>query len=104
MQQPAVRLQKFREDFMKTRAWLCLKHVLLNDVNDGGNADVHRTLCRRLHCEFILMNGIETNHCIKLLNCVEKGIRTLYPRKVYMGFKRSYDNNYDKDLLAKYEN
>ena len=38
------------------------------------------------------MNGIATNCCIKIPNCVEKGIRALYLEKVYTGFKRSYGN------------
>ena len=89
--QPCV-FDEFREDFIETCAWLCLKDALLNDANDGKNTDVHRNLRRPLYCEFISRNGIVTNRRIKLPNCVEKGIRSLYPSKVYMGFKRSYDN------------
>ena len=89
--QPCV-FDEFREDFIETRAWSCLKDALLNDANDRKSTDVHRNLRRRLYREFISMNGIATNRRIKLPNCVEKGIRSLYPSKVYMGFKRSYDD------------
>ena len=89
--QPCV-FDEFREDFIETRAWSCLKDALLNDAHDRESTDVHRNLRRRLYREFISMNGITTNRRIKLPNCVEKGIRSLYPSKVYMGFKRSYDN------------
>ena len=89
--QPCV-FDEFREDFIETRAWSCLKDALLDDACDANNTDVHRNLRRRLYREFISMNGIATNRRIKLPNCVEKGIRSLYPSKVYMGFKRSYDD------------
>ena len=89
--QPCV-FDEFREDFIETRAWSCLKDALLDDACDVNNTDVHRNLRRRLYREFISMNGIATNRRIKLPNCVEKGIRSLYPSKVYMGFKRSYDD------------
>ena len=89
--QPCV-FDEFREDFIETRAWSCLKDALLNDAHDRESTDVHCNLRRRLYREFISMNGIATNRRIKLPNCVEKGIRSLYPSKVYMGFKRSYDN------------
>ena len=89
--QPCV-FDEFREDFIETRAWSCLKDALLNDAHDRESTDVHRNLRRRLYREFISMNGIATNRRIKLPNCVEKGIRSLYPSKVYMGFKRSYDD------------
>ena len=89
--QPCV-FDEFREDFIETRAWSCLKDALLNDAHDRESTDVHCNLRRRLYREFISMNGIATNRRIKLPNCVEKGIRSLYPSKVYMGFKRSYDD------------
>ena len=89
--QPCV-FDEFRENFIETRAWSCLKDALLNDAHDRESTDVHRNLRRRLYREFISMNGIATNRRIKLPNCVEKGIRSLYPSKVYMGFKRSYDD------------
>ena len=89
--QPCV-FDEFREDFIETRAWSCLKDALLNDAHDRKSTDVHCNLRRRLYREFSSMNGIATNRRIKLPNCVEKGIRSLYPSKVYMGFKRSYDN------------
>ena len=83
---------------LSKHALLCLKDALLDNVNGGNTTDVHHNLHRHLYCKLISINGIATNCHIKLPTWIKKGIITLYPRKVYMGFKRSYNNVNNKSI------
>lgn len=75
---------------MKARPQLCLKDALLDNAHGGKSNNINCNLRKRLYCEFLLMNGIATQRQTDLPPLC--WIKTLYPRKVYICFKRSYGN------------
>ena len=77
----------FREEFIETEMWTDAEKVILHQT--VPNSDVNRVLRKRLYREFAMWNGTMTKPPTKLPDCVEKGVRTLYSSKYYMGFKRS---------------
>ena len=77
----------FREEFIETEMWTdAEKVILLRSVPDS---DVNRDFRKRLYREFAMWNGTMTKPPTKHPDCVEKGIRNLYPSKYFMGFKRT---------------
>ena len=86
--QPCV-FDEFREDFIETRAWSCLKDALLDDACDVNNTDTNCNLRKRLFCKFAMWNGTMTTPPTPHPTCVVKGVRLLYPSEQYMGFKRT---------------
>ena len=77
----------FREEFIETEMWTDAEKGILHQT--VPNSDVNRVLRKRLYREFAMWNGTMTKPPTKHPDCVEKGVRTLYSSKYYMGFKRS---------------
>ena len=77
----------FREEFIKMEMWTDAKKVV--KIRSAPNSDINRALRIRLFREFVMWNGTITKPPTKHPDCVKKGVRTLYPSKYYMGYKRT---------------
>ena len=81
---------RFMEEFIQTDAWEAEKSLIQS--NPGSHQHIARALCKRLYRNFAIWNDTMTRPPTKHPNCVEFGICSLHPSKLYIGYKRKQDD------------
>lgn len=81
---------RFLQEFIQTDAWEAEKSLI--EQTHGSSQQVARALRKRLYRNFAFWNGTMTKPPTKHPTCVEVGIRSLHPSKLYIGYKRKQDD------------